>query len=71
MRDLETSNFRYINVTEVLVTLIHLLTDVSNFRFVHNVTRPVQYTPGARGDAVVEALRYKPEGREIDYRWCH
>jgi hypothetical protein len=26
---------------------------------------------GARGGAVVEALRYKPEGREIDSRWRH
>jgi hypothetical protein len=25
----------------------------------------------ARGGAVVEALRYKPEGRGIDSRWCH
>jgi hypothetical protein len=25
----------------------------------------------ARGGAAVEALRYKPEGREIDSRWCH
>jgi hypothetical protein len=25
----------------------------------------------ARGGAVVEALRYKPDGREIDSRWCH
>jgi hypothetical protein len=25
---------------------------------------------GARGGAVVEALRYKPEGHEIDSRWC-
>jgi hypothetical protein len=24
---------------------------------------------GARGGAVVEALRYKPEGRGIDPRW--
>jgi hypothetical protein len=24
---------------------------------------------GARGGAVVEALRYKPEGRGIDSRW--
>jgi hypothetical protein len=24
-----------------------------------------------RGGAVVEALRYKPEGRKIDSRWCH
>jgi hypothetical protein len=26
---------------------------------------------GARGGAVVETLRYKPEGRRIDFRWCH
>jgi hypothetical protein len=26
---------------------------------------------GARGSAVVEALRYKPEGRGFDSRWCH
>jgi hypothetical protein len=29
---------------------------------------------GARGSAVgqlVEALRYKPEGRVFDFRWCH
>jgi hypothetical protein len=26
---------------------------------------------GARGGAVVEALRYKSEGRGIDSRWCH
>jgi hypothetical protein len=32
----------------------------------------VKYFPqtGARGGAVVEALRYKPEGRGIDFRWC-
>jgi hypothetical protein len=26
---------------------------------------------GARRGAVVEVLRYKPEGRGIDFRWCH
>jgi hypothetical protein len=26
---------------------------------------------GARGGAVVEALRYRPEGRGIESRWCH
>jgi hypothetical protein len=26
---------------------------------------------GARRSAVVEALRYKPEGRGIDSRWCY
>jgi hypothetical protein len=32
---------------------------------------PVPLLSGARGDAVVEALRYKPEGREFDSRYCH
>jgi hypothetical protein len=32
-------------------------------------TRP-PHTTGARGGAVVKTLRYKPEGREIDSRWC-
>jgi hypothetical protein len=26
---------------------------------------------GARGGAVVETLHHKPEGRGIDFRWCH
>jgi hypothetical protein len=25
----------------------------------------------ARGGVVVEALRYKPEGRGFDSQWCH
>jgi hypothetical protein len=29
------------------------------------------YLLGARGGAVVEALRYKPEGRGIGSRWWH
>jgi hypothetical protein len=29
------------------------------------------FAVGARGGAVVEALRYKPEGRGIDSRWRH
>jgi hypothetical protein len=33
--------------------------------------RPGYYHHVARGGAVVEALRYKPEGRGIDSRWCH
>jgi hypothetical protein len=26
---------------------------------------------GIRGGVVVEALRYNPEGRGFDSRWCH
>jgi hypothetical protein len=29
------------------------------------------HAEGARGGVVVEALRYKPEGRGFDFRWCH
>jgi hypothetical protein len=32
---------------------------------------PSTKTYGARGGAVVEALRYNPEGRGIDSRWCY
>jgi hypothetical protein len=35
-----------------------------------NLVRYHKYT-GVRGGAVVEALRYKTEGRGIDSRWCH
>jgi hypothetical protein len=31
----------------------------------------VLWCSGARGGAVVEALRYKPEGRGIDFEGCH
>jgi hypothetical protein len=31
----------------------------------------VHISVGARGGAVVEALRYNPEGRRFDSRWCH
>jgi hypothetical protein len=34
---------------------------------------PMTYTSisGTRGGAVVEARRYKPEGRGIDSKWCY
>jgi hypothetical protein len=42
-------------------------------RYVHSqsVLCQVPLRTGARGGAVFEALRYKPEGRGIDSRWCH
>jgi hypothetical protein len=43
----------------------HVTTDL-NVYYIHYA-----YEGGARGGAVVEALRYKPEGRGIDSRWCH
>jgi hypothetical protein len=37
----------------------------------HLDTSPIFSVTGERGGAVVEVLRYKPEGRGIDSRWCH
>jgi hypothetical protein len=34
-------------------------------------TRDIIKNMGTRAGAVVEALRYKPEYRGIDSRWCH
>jgi hypothetical protein len=31
----------------------------------------INWKVGARGAQFVEALRYKPEGRGFDSRWCH
>jgi hypothetical protein len=42
-----------------------------NNKTYRTTTLPVVFTLGARDGAVVEALRYKPEGRRIDSRWCH
>ena len=37
---------------------------VSTFKIHKNVTL-------VKGGVVVKALRYKPEGRGFDSRWCH
>jgi hypothetical protein len=44
--------------------------------FITKVHEVIQFlnivlTSGARGGTVVEALRYKPEDRGFDSRWCH
>jgi hypothetical protein len=31
--------------------------------------REIYFVP--QQNKLVEALRYKPEGREFDFRWCH
>jgi len=36
-----------------------------------DISEPALPSRGLRGGAVVEALRYKPEGRGFDSRWCH
>jgi hypothetical protein len=51
-------HFQYINM------LLHLS--------VYNSFRYIYYTRGTLLVAqLVEALRYKPEGRGFDSRWCH
>jgi hypothetical protein len=49
--------------------IISAISDLSFFLFMDQGLLLI--THGARGGAVVEALRYKPEGRGIDSRWCH
>jgi hypothetical protein len=34
-------------------------------------SRKYSYLDWARGGLVIKALRYKPEGRGFDFRWCH
>jgi hypothetical protein len=44
----------------------------SNSQFGVNTTIELKYIAGgACGGTVVEARRYKPEGRGLDSRWCH
>jgi hypothetical protein len=40
---------------------------IISLRYLYQALTP----QGARGDAMVEALRYKPEGRGINSLWCH
>jgi hypothetical protein len=44
---------------------------IINYCIIIIVNACYNYIIGARGGAVVEALRYKPEGRGIHSRWCH
>jgi hypothetical protein len=52
------------NVRNQSVTHYHLAEDL-------NPLVIYKLTCISRGGAVVEALRYKPECRGIDSRWCH
>jgi hypothetical protein len=47
---------------------LYLAASLSHFQL---FTAHYEYIAGARGGVVVEALRYKPEGRGLDSRWCH
>jgi hypothetical protein len=42
---------------------------IFSFYFIALENKSVPPCIGARGGAVVKALRYKPEGRGIDSRW--
>jgi hypothetical protein len=70
------------NVAFVVVCSVLLICDISEtitvffdipFDYIRFTSHTfVMYTAhGARGGVVVEALRYKPEGRGIDSRYCH
>jgi hypothetical protein len=57
------------------ILYLHIVREFYNFRFLYAsgmslcILEP--YCTYNSGGAVVEALRYKPEGRGIDSRWCH
>jgi hypothetical protein len=74
------------NKMKLQISFIAMLTDVAHFSVgAHliicslsiflpcNVCFEIWYSVvlGARGGAVVEAVRNKPKGRGIDSRWCH
>ena len=39
--------------------------------FCYNLPSPFSFTEGHAVAQLIEALRYKPEGRRFDSRWCH
>jgi hypothetical protein len=47
---------------------LHLVYCVFNLADIYRYLRSLS---GTRGGAGVESLRYKPEGRRFDSRWCH
>jgi hypothetical protein len=48
----------------MLMNITYFLNGICKYSFVMEMQV-------ARCGAVIEALRYKPEGHEIDSRWCH
>jgi hypothetical protein len=55
----------------VLYLLFSVTTAVYRLTLYLRIYFLYQIYNGVRGFAVVEALRYKPEGHGIDSRWCH
>jgi hypothetical protein len=65
--DLHETGLRSGNVIQKCIQIRQLMTVQKEFMYSHT-----QITGGVvRGGVVVEALRYKPEGREFNSRWCH
>jgi hypothetical protein len=65
------SNYNYFPFFPCTVSLLWPKWRVSTLQTAGHFTKTYVIRLGARGGAVVEALRYKPEGRGIDSRWCH
>jgi hypothetical protein len=59
----------YVSVSAAVDVSWLEITDISNLTL--DICDFTQRQRRARGGAVLEALRYKPEGRGVDSRWCH
>jgi hypothetical protein len=54
-----------------IIALFHICQHIDDIKNDSKCKYLFIYLSGARGGAVVEAPRCKPEGRGIDSRWCH
>jgi hypothetical protein len=69
-----TLNMRTQRYTYTLHIHTHVLIHMHIHAHVHTITITVRFSRICSvdfGGAVIEALRYKPEGRGIDSRLCH
>jgi len=58
-------------ITQFTLPVVPKLVFLSTVILVVNITDVTVVTVGNAVAQLVEALRYTPEGREFDSRWCH
>jgi hypothetical protein len=63
------ASWSWLKTCRYLSNIYGLYPGIRNFML--RLIIPYTHKLGARGGTVVEALHYKPEGREFDSRWCH
>jgi hypothetical protein len=57
--------------TWIMIHYIYRLRTAFHTSILHPEKKILSYILGARGGVVVKALRYKPEDRGFESRWCH